>query len=62
MKDSTNVITSSEMMSLSFQAVFVLLAGFILWRVIVLFNKKKSKPKGSSYFNSQLSDKWKGKR
>lgn len=62
MKDTTQVLNSPQMLNLSMQAIFVLLAGFVLWRAIIIFNKKKSKPKGSSYFNSQLSDKWKGKR
>jgi hypothetical protein len=62
MKDTAQVLNSKEMLNFSMQAIFVLLAGFVLWRAIIIFNKKKSKPKGSSYFNSQLQDKWKGKR
>jgi hypothetical protein len=62
MEETVQTAQSSQMLYIALQAIMVLLAGFILWRVMIVFNKKKSKPKKSSYFNAELSDRWKGRR
>jgi hypothetical protein len=62
MEETTQIGQSTEMLYIALQAIMVLLAGFILWRVMIVFNKKKSKPKKSSYFSAELSNRWKGRR
>jgi hypothetical protein len=62
MEETAQTVQSTQMLYVALQAIMVLLAGFILWRVMIVFNKKKSKPKKSNYFNSELSDRWKGRR
>jgi len=51
-------ITNSDVMQLTFQAFLILVLGMVLWRFMVSFSKKSSKPKGSSYFDSKYKDKW----
>jgi len=51
-------ITEGEMLKLGLQALFVLVLGLILWKVMAIFSRKKAKPKNSGYFNSKYQDKW----
>jgi len=54
-------ITTTQMLKLSLQAVFVLIMGLILWRVMAAFSRKKAKPKKTSYFDTKYKEKWKNK-
>lgn len=54
-------IKEIHVLKLGLQALLILVIGFILWRVMAAFSKKKAKPKGSSYFDSKYKDKWKSK-
>lgn len=54
-------ITAPQMMELGLQAVLVLIVGFVLWRVMAAFSRKKAKPKKNNYFDSKYREKWKNK-
>jgi len=54
-------ITEGEMLKLSFQAIVILVVGIVLWRVMAVISKRKSKPKRSSYFDTKYKEKWKNK-
>ena len=54
-------ITAPQMMKLGLQAVLVLIIGFVLWRVMAAFTRKKAKPKKNSYFDTKYREKWKNK-
>ena len=54
-------VTGSYVMQLTFQAFLILLLGLVLWRFMVAYSKRSSKPKGSSYFDTKYKDKWKRK-
>lgn len=54
-------IKEIHVLKLGMQALLILVVGFILWKVMAAFSRKKSKPKGSSYFDSKYKDKWKNK-
>lgn len=55
------VISEDEMLKLSFQAILILVVGLVLWRVMAVISKRKSKPKRSSYFDTKYREKWKNK-
>jgi flagellar biosynthesis/type III secretory pathway M-ring protein FliF/YscJ len=48
-------------MNLMLKVMLILVAGIIIWRVIIIMNKKNSKPKGGKYFQRKYSDKWKNR-
>jgi len=48
-------------MNLMLKVMLILVAGIIIWRVIIMMNKKNSKPKGGKYFQRKYSDKWKNR-
>jgi len=48
-------------MNLMLKVMLILVAGIIIWRVIIMINKKNSKPKGGKYFQRKYSDKWKNR-
>jgi flagellar biosynthesis/type III secretory pathway M-ring protein FliF/YscJ len=48
-------------MNLMLKVMLILVAGIIIWRVIIMVNKKNSKPKGGKYFQRKYSDKWKNR-
>jgi len=48
-------------MSLMLKVVLILVVGFVIWRVIIAYNKKNAKPKGGQYFKRNYSDKWKNR-
>jgi len=54
-------ITNSYVIQLTFQAFLILILGLVLWRFMVAYSKKSSKPKGSNYFDTKYKDKWKRK-
>jgi len=54
-------ITEGEMLKLSFQAILILVVGLVLWRVMAVISKRKSKPKRSSYFDTKYKEKWRNK-
>jgi hypothetical protein len=54
-------ISKNEMLELSFQAILILVVGLVLWRVMAVISKRKSKPKRSSYFDTKYTKKWKKK-
>ena len=54
-------LSEGEMLKLSFQAILILVVGFVLWRVMAAISKRKSKPKGSNYFDTKYKGKWKNK-
>ena len=50
----------AEYIELLVQVFAVLVLGLVLWRLMVLFHKKKNaKRKKSTYFDSDFSKKWK---
>lgn len=49
---------AESMTTLVMYAFFVLIAGLLLWRLSAYFAKSKRRPKGSSYFKSDMRDKW----
>lgn len=50
----------AEYIELLVQVFAVLVLGLVLWRLMVLFHKKKNaKRKKSTYFDSSLTKKWK---
>jgi len=54
-------ISKNEMLELSFQAILILIVGLVLWRVMAVISKRKSKPKRSGYFDTKYTKKWKKK-
>ena len=49
----------AEYIELLVQVFAVLILGLILWRIMVVFHKKKqAKRKPSTYFDSKYSKKW----
>ena len=54
-------LSEGEMLKLSFQAIVILVVGFVLWRVMAAISKRKSKPKRSSYFDTKYKEKWRNK-
>ena len=54
-------ISGEEMFELSFQAILILVVGLVLWRVMAVISKRKSKPTRSGYFDSKYTKKWKKK-
>ena len=51
----------TAMMSMFFKVIIILVAGIVVWRIIVSYNKKNARPKGGAYFNRKYSDKWKNR-
>jgi hypothetical protein len=54
-------ISKNEMLEISFQAILILVVGLVLWRVMAVISKRKSKPTRSGYFDSKYTKKWKKK-
>ena len=54
-------ISKNEMLELSFQAILILVVGIVLWRVMAVISKRKSKLKRSDYFDTKYTKKWKKK-
>ena len=54
-------ISKNEMLELSFQAILILVVGLVLWRVMAVMSKRKSKPKRNSYFDTKYTKKWRNK-
>jgi hypothetical protein len=54
-------ISEDEMFELSFQAILILVVGMVLWRVMAVISKRKSKSTRSSYFDTKYTKKWKKK-
>lgn len=49
------------MFELSYQAILILLIGLVLWRIMAVLTKRRSKPTKSNYFNTKYTKKWKKK-
>ena len=47
--------------NLMLKVMLILIAGIIIWRVIIIINKRNSAPKGGKYFQRKYSDKWKNR-
>jgi hypothetical protein len=62
---SDQILTEEEQwlmaMNLMLKVVLILVVGFVVWRVILAYNKKNAKPKGGQYFKRKYSDKWKNR-
>ncbi|MFT7614825.1 MAG: hypothetical protein ACI9J3_003812 [Parvicellaceae bacterium] len=62
---SDQILTEEEQwlmaMNLMLKVVLILVVGFVIWRVILAYNKKNAKPKGGQYFKRKYSDKWKNR-
>jgi len=54
-------ISGEEMFELSYQAILILLIGLVLWRIMAVLTKRRSKPTKSNYFNTKYTKKWKKK-
>lgn len=54
-------ITTTHITQLTLQAFVILILGLVLWRLMIAYSKKSSKPKGSTYFDTKYRDKWKRK-
>ena len=52
-------LTSIDMIKLTAQSFLILILGMVLWRLMVAYSKKKSKPKGSTFFDTKYKDQWK---
>ena len=56
---SGSLNNEAEYMELIVQVFAVLVLGLVLWRLMVLFHKKKNaKRKKSTYFDSEFSRNW----
>lgn len=51
-------LTTTYITQLTLQAFVILILGLVLWRLMVAYSKKSSKPKGSTYFDTKFRDKW----
>ncbi len=49
-------ISSQETMELALTAIFVLIAGMVLWKLSGLLRKGKKTPKKSSYFRNSMKE------
>jgi len=54
-------ITENHIIQLILETFFVLVLGFVLWRVMARVSRRSSQPKKSSFFDSKYKDKWKKK-
>ena len=54
-------INEHHIIYLTIEAFFVLVIGFVLWRVMAKVSRRSNQPKGSSFFDSKFKDKWKKK-
>lgn len=48
-------------LNLMLKVMLILVAGVVIWRIMIVFNKKNAKPQGGSYFKRKYSDKWKNR-
>lgn len=60
-ENDINTAEGMAAINLMLKVMLILIAGIAIWRVIIVVNKKNTKPKGGQYFKRTYSDKWKNR-
>jgi len=57
--EGQEALNEGHIIDLILQTLLVLVVGFALWKISSLMARKRSKPKGSNFFDTKYRDNWK---